>query len=589
MTTATAAARASESITVRSREADRLTDELLRIPPWLRRQFLGSLDLPDFEQVLATCRREMGTPYALWRDDPAGFTEDVLGETTWSKQREILSALPEHKIVAVPAGYGVGKTHIAARAAIWRVCCWPPGGAHVVSTATRMRQVRALLWPHIRQVHGRCGLPGTVDMTQWKIPDRHGTEVVVAEGFTSPANDEVGAAGIHYPNLFLIVDEAGGVGHVLGKGLRGVMAGKQTKVLLIGNPPTDEERSWFEDQCEKETIHVIRIAAVDSPNVTGEPVSECRTCPEGSEPHTISEHVTEQEWVDETIDDYGDESNFVQSKVYARFPKGGASRAIPSTWVEQAMEWALVAAEQEAEAAAAGEPEWTHDPIRRGDDPSDGEPFVVQPFDGAWVRLGVDVASDGGDELVVSRAEGDVVRVVHTSSGPANENAVHVSGVILREIERAERVRQMLGTTAPIRVKIDAIGVGWGVASVLEAWKSEQRHSADIVRVVVSERGEHKPDKETFRPGNKRAEMWLAGRSLLQPDAEGRQGLRLDIDRKTAAQLSGPTYYTNTQGETLIEPKKKVKGRGLKSPDRGEAVLLAVYEPKARRRKRVIG
>ncbi|MFE1296581.1 hypothetical protein [Streptomyces sp. NPDC058731] len=43
-------------------------------------------------------------------DTPSGFIEDVLGESIWSRQREIVDATPFKKRIAVPAGLGVGKT-----------------------------------------------------------------------------------------------------------------------------------------------------------------------------------------------------------------------------------------------------------------------------------------------------------------------------------------------------------------------------------------------------------------------------------------------------------------------------------------------
>lgn len=67
--------------------------------------------------------------FGLWADTPSGFVEDVLGESLWSKQRQLLDAMPRHKRVAVRAGFGVGKTHIAARAGLWFVLTTPPGSA----------------------------------------------------------------------------------------------------------------------------------------------------------------------------------------------------------------------------------------------------------------------------------------------------------------------------------------------------------------------------------------------------------------------------------------------------------------------------
>jgi hypothetical protein len=51
------------------------------------------------------------------------------------------------------------------------------------------------------------------------------------------------------------------------------------------------------------------------------------------------------------------------------------------------------------------------------------------------------------------------------------------------------------------------------------------------------------------------------------------------------AQLSAPLWDTNSAGFTTIEQKKHMKTRGVRSPDRAEAVLLSTYEPLPPKRK----
>jgi hypothetical protein len=170
---------------------------------------------------------------------------------------------------------------------------------------------------------------------------------------------------------------------------------------------------------------------------------------------------------------------------------------------------------------------------------------------GAWVRLGVDIASDGGDEFVISRAVGDLVTIEHISPGRANTDAVTVAMKILEHIRKAQRLRHALGTRAPVRVKIDAIGLGWGPVGTLKAWGSEGLHDAQIVGVNVAE-GTGRDDESgaVMRPYRKRDEMWIATRQLLQPRVnEGLPGmLRLRVDRRTQAQLTMPELQEHVAG-----------------------------------------
>lgn len=558
----------------RSREAARLFADLMALPPEVRRGFLRELDVDARARVLAVAAIEGGTPYCLWADDPVGFVEDVLGETLWSRQREILAALGTHRRVAVPSGFGTGKTYLAARAVAHFVCTRPAGVGLAVTIATRMRQVQRQLWPHVRRLHARAGLPGRCDMTQWRMPDPRGVDTDVAYGFTTPEHDEAAMQGIHAGALLLVVDEAGGIGHLIGRSTRNLLTG-DARMLAIGNPPTDDESSWFETLCAagdddaRPADTTIRIRALDSPAITGEPVGRCRDCPPASPAHPLSDHLVDQAWVDDAIREHGPDAAYVQAKVHARFPKGGPSRVIPSAWLEAAVE--------------SDEPElgdgWTK--LRDLGLADESAEWAVQ--DGAWVRLGVDVAAGGGDELGVSRCVGDLVTIEHTSAGAENNSPYHVAGVALKEIRRAEALRERLGTVAAVRVKVDAIGVGWGVAGILEAWASEGVHSAEIVRVVVSEET-GRQETATLRPWRKRDEMWTGARALLAPPA-GPQ-LRMRIDRRTFAQLTSPGYTTNSTGFTVIEAKSALKSRGLSSPDRAEAALLAIYEPLDTRKKR---
>lgn len=558
-----------------SNAARMLFSDLMACEPEVRRIFFDGLTPRDITAVLRTAADQVGTPYGIWVDDPYGFTYQVLGETMWTKQRQVISAIPHHKRVAVPSAFGTGKTHLAARAALWRSLVHPFGSSLTVTTATRFRQVVRQLWPHIRTAVTKANLPLIADQTQLSAFDRSGTKVQIAYGFSAPPHDEAAVQGIHAPKLFIVVDEAGGISRIIGSAMRGLLTGEDTRLLAIGNPPTDDEDSWFEQLCENEDVKTIPISAYDAPLQTGEKTQRCYApvC-EGSPPHQLGVHLVGQEWIDETLADYGEDAPFVTAKVHAKFPKGGPSRTIPSDWIDIAC---------------------------RDDDPEDypvdqyirmielGLPDEADCADlylrrKPWIRLGVDVAADGGDEMVISRAIGDLGHVVHSSTGSANVNAVDVAGKVLTQIKRAEALRKALGTTAPIRVKIDGIGVGWGVASTLSAWQSEGIHDAEIVSVIVSE-GTYRDDEgETMRPNRKRDEMWLTGRSLLQPKVEQDDGLmvgsiRLRIDKRTRVQLAAPTYSTTSAGRTAIETKKAMKGRGVASPDRAESVLLAFYEP----------
>ncbi|MFZ3557162.1 hypothetical protein [Streptomyces sp. BH055] len=556
-----------------SREGASVADTLLRLaPPQRRRAFKEHFTARERAVIMTEVERVTGSLYGLWRDTPSGFVEDVLGESLWSKQRAVLDAIVDHKRVAVPAGFGVGKTHLAARAAVWFTNVYPVGTALCITTATRFRQVQRQLWPHIRKIVPRAGLPGSCDTVQYKMPTPQGHDFVAAYGFSAPANDEAAMQGIHMAHILLIVDEAGGIAASIGHGTNNLLTGGHAAMLAIGNPAMDEPNSWFEtlcgdgDKAEHPGTTTIPISSLDSPAITGELVPYCTDCPPNpSDIHTLARHMPDQAWVDDTIRAYGEDHPYVIAKVYAKFPKGGGGVVIPPSWIEAATSY--------------------EDPTGEGwhricDLGLDDETATHTVREGAWVRLGVDIAADGGDEFTIYRSVGDAVEFRHASSGAANDSQVTVAEKVLEEIFAAQRLSKALNSSHPVRVKIDQNGIGHGVVSMLQRWAETGRHQAQIVGVMVSESPSQDDPGALMRPWRKRDEMWLATRALLQPDPSTGMGrLRLHIDETASKQLATPKLLSTTSGYTQVESKKQMRARGMKSPDRAEAVLLALYEP----------
>jgi hypothetical protein len=359
-------------------------------------------------------------------------------------------------------------------------------------------------------------LPGEVHTTEWKIDD-----IIIADGFSPADHNEAAVQGIHAENLLIVVDEAGGISDTIGQALEALMTGRHTRLLLLGNPPTDRMGSWFERACSSGLYNVISIAAESTPNFTGEKIGPW------------SRNLVDQTWVDEVTRTFGEDSPFVQARVHARFPRTVANAVIPIDWIERSQDL-------------------------------ESEPGPV--------RLGVDVAADGGDEFVIAEVDGWTARIVHASRH--NASPVEVAGRVLEAIKKAEAKHATRGINQPVRVKIDSIGVGWGVAGLLEEWGLEGRHNSEVWAVNVAQAAY---DRDQF--ANQRAEMWWTARELLQPNEEGEQELALEVDHQTAAQLAAPSYRSNSTGRLQIESKDEMRKRGVGSPDRAEAILLALFEP----------
>lgn len=550
----------------------RLVAFLRDATPTKRREWLAGLSPEERAAVALMVERIAQDPWSQYRENPIGFVEGGLKETLWSKQREILLSVRDNKRTAVPACHAPGKSHLAARIVAWWTMTNPIGTSQVVTTATTFRQVRNILWSHIRTLHAKHNLDGDCLTTEWKRNNS-----VVAFGFAPAQYNEAALQGIHAPNLLIVVDEAGGISDQIGTAIEALMTGEHTRLLLLGNPPTDTNNSWFERACNSPLYNTIRISAYDTPNFTGEPTGRCTTCPPTVKTHDIATHLVDKQWVNDIISELGEQSPFAQARINANFVQNTTNRIIPTTWIEEAL---------------------------RNETPAPNPN----------IRLGVDIASDGGDEFVIARIDGYHARIIHTSSGDANANAVTVAQTILKHIHEAEATlhnnpygrhpewspdhpertttgsgehlfaprgggSERDGATGGLRgmvtVKVDAIGLGWGVVSLLELWGREGLHGARIVGVNVAERAS---DAGRFK--NVRAEMWWNLRTLLEPDAKGGQVVSLaGLDVRSVGQLGLGEFVSDSSGRLKVVSKGELRGRGLGSPDRAEALLLGFYEP----------
>ena len=518
-----------------------LLDDLFAMTPDQRRAVYAGLS-DEYRVALAQALAEAeAQPYFRFRGDPLAFVTHGLGEATYSKQREVLEAIPKHQKVVVAASHSTGKSFIASRAAAAVVTSWPADMVKVQTTATNFRQVKGILWPYIARLHAQYELPGDVFTTSWKI----GKEVV-GEGFSARHTDEASVSGFHaMGELFLIVDEGGGIHPTLGQAFTNVMTGNG-HMLVIGNFPTDDDDTWFNRIWNSDEWHPIRISAFDTPNFTGEKVGVCTVCPPSVERHTIAKHLTDKRWVDSVEREFGKDSPYYQTRVLALPAKNIVAKTLPITWLEAVFE--------------AGRGKATPGPV----------------------KLGCDIAADGGDEFVIAKMVGWRVSIAHRSAGVENQNTMEVAGVILQQIREAEEYHATHGITVPVRVKVDENGIGRGVADQLKLWGKEGKHGATIVG-SNSSRTAH----DTTKFKNQRSEMWWTVRELIQPNPDNEDAVLLQIDGgktdddrlRLLAQLNAPRYASNSAGQVVVQPKPEIKAATGHSPDRADAVLLAVYEP----------
>lgn len=450
----------------------------------------------------------------LRRDGPR-WVEQRLGEFLWSKQKTIMDSVRDHRFTAVKACHGPGKSFVASRIVAWWLETHPPGSAKVVTTAPTGDQVRAILWSEVNSASLAADAAGRPLLGRINETEwKIGNQLV---GFGRKPSDYNPHAfqGIHATYMLVIIDEACGVIMNFWKAARAIATGEHCRILAIGNP--DDPGSEFAKVCVSDKWNVIKISAFDTPNFTGEYV------PEG-----LRETLVGAAYVEDMRTEYGEDSPTYIAKVLGEFPQDADDGVIKLSALR---------------ACSPAEPT-----------PRTDEELLP-------VELGVDLGA-GGDETVIQERRGVVAgRVWHTHT----RDAMHATGLVVTAIR----------DTGATSVKVDVIGIGWGVVGRLQELRNEGKIDALIVGVNVSEAA---PAPEKYL--RLRSQMWWeVGRRLAEDRAIDLSHLDIQYREKLITQLVAPKYTTDSSGRIVVEPKDETRKRIGRSPDNADALLLAYYRP----------
>ncbi len=255
------------------------------------------------------------------RYEPVWFVQNRLGETPWDKQKEILTALRDHRLVAVRSCNASGKTYAAALAAVWWLMTHEE--AIVITTAPSDRQVKETLWREIKTIHknNRQLIGGKITATRLELSNKR-----FAYGFSTNSAERF--QGFHNENILIIVDEASGVREFIFDAIIGSMTSRNAKMLMLGNPTS--LAGTFYDAFHKNRKHwkTIHISAYDTPNI--------RDDLEPDEPGYTPGLAT-RVWADDVLAQNGDTSSAYQIRVLGQFPDAADDTLIPLKLIEEAI------------------------------------------------------------------------------------------------------------------------------------------------------------------------------------------------------------------------------------------------------------
>lgn len=475
--------------------------------------------------------------YAKYRYDPEGYARDVLKVSWWSKQVEIANALcrPPYRVL-VKASHSIGKSMAAGGLVNWWYDTRKPGVC--LTTAPTARQVRDVLWKEVRrQRAGRAGFPGP------KIPRLEDAPDHFAHGFT--AQDATAFQGQHELAVFLIFDEAVGVGREFWESAETMCQGHEYAWLAIFNPTDTTSQAYREEDTGKWTV--IDIPATEHPNIHAELA--------GLPP--LYPSAIRLAWLEEKLDQWCDPVNGDPLPTDIEWPPGSGNWGRPSPLAQAR----LLARWPTQTAGVWGDALWTASETAEIDIP-----------DNALPEIGCDVARFGDDDTAAHVRAGPCS--LHHESANGWDTAQTAGRLKQLAIEWCKWANSRRDPKAEklnpqqIKIKVDDDGVGGGVVDQLRGWNVQAVNAGTSPRII-----DDYP--------NARSELWFNLVDLAKRRRFSLAAIPKEVRRKLKAEATAPKYKLNAAGQRVVETKEELKkaDRLGRSPDNMDAVNLAYYDP----------
>jgi hypothetical protein len=526
---------------------------------------LSSFDnMPKYMQIMAKSALKEATRLAKidddtvqfekYQTDPIGFCKNVLNVNFTEDVERMCNSVRDNTLTIARSANGVGKTHAAARLAIWFYKCFPESQVYTTA-APPFENLKKLMWGELLGTLQKNKEVFSVDNTKSMLITRSAQEFIagVAIPMSGLAEErEAKFSGKHAPHLLFIVDEGDAVPDEVYRGIESCMSGGHARMLVTFNPKMQFGPVYQKEYTKQASV--IHLSAFRHPNVlTGENVI----------PGAVTREVTLRrinEWTRPRIDDekieHGGtfevpdfligETCFSTSGIqYPSLPPG--ERVI----TEPAFSY-MVMGEYPAQSEAAlvsnvwienAQQRW-HDYVAKyGEKPPDN-PLIMS----------VDVAELGTDPNVMCRRYSGFV------SRFESWNGIDTDMTATKTLEFARIYN-------PKIIYVDATGVGSSVApSVARQGRDDNIRTVGIKTTSKPTFGATSEYGEFYQL---RDQLWWTMREWLRLDPTA----TLPPDPYLVQELKAPTY-TVPNGKIRITTKEILRDRLKRSPDRADSLVL---------------
>lgn len=214
--------------------------------------------------------RTVSQSLASYQDDPVRFGEEILKEHYTEDIKRVMRSVRDNPVTVVESANAVGKTHCAARLAVWWYKCFDEAQVYTAA-APPEDNLKRLLWGEIGNIPNKHPDLFKDDAVNVLSISRNPKEFLVGVTIPAagtPAQREARFSGKHAKNLFFTLDEGDAIPTEVYKGVESCLSGGNGRLLVMYNPRTDEGPVA---DMKARGIPVIKLCAFDHPNViTGE-------------------------------------------------------------------------------------------------------------------------------------------------------------------------------------------------------------------------------------------------------------------------------------------------------------------------------
>ncbi|WP_321493950.1 hypothetical protein [uncultured Desulfobacter sp.] len=517
-----------------------------------QRSFIDSTKNALFDQLLNSLNQQFGNgdagTFALYQQDPVKFGEQVLNETFTDDVKTMMESVRDYAITIAKSANATGKTHAAARVAVWFYKAFPDCQVYTAA-APPESNLKKLLWGEIGSLSEKHPDLFKEDTMKSLHIERSAKSFVT--GVTIPmsgteAQRQAKFSGKHAPYLLFILDEGDAIPDEVYTAIESCLSGGHGRLLVMFNPRSESGEVYRMERDGR--ANVVSLSAFNHPNViSGEDripgavtreitvrrINQwCRPLASGEQPDSECFQLP-----DFLVGEVGTKQNGVpfpplnpgwykimepvfSVMVLGQYPAQSSTALISKEWIN------------------AARARWDAYVLEHGETP----PAYTQAI------MGLDVAEFGADSNVAAFRYGGFV-----------ERLISWAGV--DTMTTADRATAEYKGRSVQYCNVDGTGIGAGVAPAM------QRNSCVANSTKVASRPTESTEMGEFHI--LRDQLWWACREWLRTDS----GAMLPPDEGVVEELMVATYEI-VNGKIKVMPKATMRELLKRSPDKADALCL---------------